>query len=379
MQAEWLESVSDIRPRGWDSLTGDGDLFRCCDWLEITAASDPDLAEQPRYLMVFDDAGQPAAATPVYVQVADKVPDPLARVDLVLHDVLTRSGAPRQWSDELLPSVLCGGWVPYDTRVILHPGQATELHRGATGKALDELAAYAGRRDYSSIVFLYVDEQNHLLREALTEHGYIEIPAEPRAVMDIDWPDFAGYLASLPRKGRQSVRADERRLAAADVVVEVAQFTEADVPLAARLALGTASKYEPDSSLAEMERWLETVARQQLVPVRIVRARLGDRVCGFMLMVEWRGVLYSQHGGFDYAIKGNLPVYFGVVFYAGIRYAIDRGLRRIEYSLGSSEVKKSRGCSLPRQRSYVRVLNPDTEAALRDCLRASGLCESSRA
>jgi uncharacterized protein len=367
MRVEWLTSIAELRDRNWDQLTEDGDLFRCCDWLDITASSDPGLADPPRYLMVFDDDGRPAAASPVYIQTADALPDPLVRVDLVQRDTLSRSPAPRDWSADLMPSMVCGGWVPFDSRALVAPGQ-----RGAAALRvlLDELTDFATARGAATTTFLYTDAQNSLLRDALAERGFLSTPTLPRAVMDIAWPDFDGYLAGLRKSRRHTARADERMLAEAGVRFSFDEFTAADVPDFARLAMATASKYEPESSEAELSRWLITMQEQTHIPTVVVRASLGDQLCGYVLLVEWRGVLYPQHCGIDYAMKGKLPVYFGVVFYQTIRYALEHGIHRIEYNLGSSDVKESRGCTLAQQWTYVRTQDPAVQAALSESFLA---------
>jgi hypothetical protein len=365
MHTEWLSSIPELRERNWDLLTRNGDLFRCCDWLEITASSDPDLAEPPRYLMVLDDGGRPLAASPIYIQTAGAIPDPLVRVDIVLREALSRGDEPRDWCTDLMPGMVCGGWAPTDSRLLLAPGPLAEA---ALGMALDELIRFSGERDAASMAFLYVDSANRSLRRALSERGFLVFPAPPRAVLSTPWRDFSGYLDSLRTSRRQSVRSDERRLAEAGVTFELSEFAPADVSTFARLATATASKYEPEASEPEMERWLATMQQQAYFKTVVVRAKLDGRLCGYLLLVEWRGVLYPQHGGFDYELKGKLPVYFSVVFYQTVRYAMRRGIHRIEYSLGSGDVKESRGCAMHQQWSFARAMNPDVHAALTKCL-----------
>jgi uncharacterized protein len=360
MRVEWLDSITELRQRGWDQLTGDGDLFRCCDWLDITASSDPGLVEAPRYLMVADDRG-PLAGSPVYILPRDTIPDPLVRVDLVQRDALSRSQPPRDWAAELLPGMLCGGWVPFDSRIML---AGRDRGAQAMSLALDAMLEYGDQRGVSSFSFMYVADDARELREELARRGFAAFPAPPRAVMEIAWPDFGGYLASLRKGRRQTVRADERMLAEAGVTFDVGPFAAQDVPAFARLATATASKHEPESSEQEMERWLATMQRQPHMPTAVIKASLGGQLCAFLLLVQWRGVLYPQHCGIDYELKGKLPVYFGMLFYNSIRYALEHGVHRIEYNIGSADVKRSRGCALTPQWTMVRAADQQVRDAL---------------
>src|SRR5215471_13595889 len=200
MRTEWLGSIPALRQRQWDSLTNDGDLFRCCDWLDITASSNPELAERPCYLMVSGN-GRPLAASPVYILTPDAIPDPLARADLLHRPALSRAEPPRDWAKDLMPGMICGGWAPFDSRILLAP----DAGEAPLNAVLDELERYAKQRDVASAAFLYADDGNLPLRGALARRGFLEFPVMPRAVMDITWPDFDGYVASLHRGWRQAV------------------------------------------------------------------------------------------------------------------------------------------------------------------------------
>jgi predicted N-acyltransferase len=362
MHVEWLRTIDDLRERDWDALTEDTDLFRCCDWLELTAASDPEMAAAPQYLMVLGDDSRPLAGTPVYVQTADAMPDPMVRVDLVQRQVLSPG---RDWAADLMPGLVLGGWVPFDNRVLLGVGASRPV---ALAMALDELEDFARRSDAASMSFLYVDDSNADLRQELSRRGFVSATAPARGVINVSWDDFEGYLASLSQNRRSAARGDQRKLAEAGVSFEMVELTAADVPVFARLAYATGSRHEPETVEAEMARWFGALQRSD-VPVMILRATLAGTLCGFTILVEWRGVLYSQHCGIDYELKKTLPVYFSLAFYEPIRYALRRGIRRIECSIGSDAVKSSRGCDILPSWTYVRACDPAVQADLTECFR----------
>lgn len=363
MHVEWLRTIDDLRQREWDALTEDSDLFRCCDWLDLTASSNPEMGAAPEYLMVLGDDLLPMAGAPVYVQTAEAMPDPLARVDVVQRQVLSRSGARRNWTDDLMPGLVLGGWAPFDSRVLLGGGARRSA---ALAMALDGLEDFANRSGIASMSFLYVDGGNADLRQELSRRGFVSAVAPSRAIMNVGWDDFGGYLSSLSKKRRSTVRADVRILAESGVRFELGEFAAADVPAFARLAYATGSRHEPETVEAEMERWFAALQRSG-IPIMILRATLAGALCGFLILIEWRGVLYTQHCGIDYELKGKLPVYFALVYYEPIHHAIRRGIKRIEFSIGSEAAKRSRGCELLPQWTYVRASDPDVQASLAEC------------
>jgi hypothetical protein len=84
-----------------------------------------------------------------------------------------------------------------------------------------------------------------------------------------------------------------------------------------------------------------------------VLARSGDRVVGFMELIVYRGNAWGSQAGFDYEAQGTLPMYFGVLFYGVMDFAAEHGLRILDYTFGTEDAKRSRGCE---GRKTVRLL-----------------------
>jgi len=61
-------------------------------------------------------------------------------------------------------------------------------------------------------------------------------------------------------------------------------------------------------------------------------------------LIAYRGNVWTHHVGFDYEAQGTLPVYFGVLFYGVMDFAAEHGLRVLDYTFGSDDAKRSRGC-----------------------------------
>jgi len=70
-------------------------------------------------------------------------------------------------------------------------------------------------------------------------------------------------------------------------------------------------------------------------------------------LIVYRGNAWTHHAGFDYDAQGTLPVYFGVMFYGVMDFAAEHGLRVLDYTFGTEDAKRSRGCQV---RTTVRLL-----------------------
>jgi predicted N-acyltransferase len=96
----------------------------------------------------------------------------------------------------------------------------------------------------------------------------------------------------------------------------------------------------------------------------VLTAHRAGTLVGFVLVFLDGDEVYARQAGFDTAVTGRLPVYFGLVYYELIRVAGEWGARRIYYSTGSGAVKRSRGCRAVEQFAYVKVLDPAASIAL---------------
>ncbi len=88
----------------------------------------------------------------------------------------------------------------------------------------------------------------------------------------------------------------------------------------------------------------------------VVTARDAACIRGFALVLRHQDRWYARQAGFDYEFKGNLPLYFEVVFYRLIELAAAAGVRVIHYGLGSRDAKQSRGCLSCAQYCFVLPL-----------------------
>lgn len=91
----------------------------------------------------------------------------------------------------------------------------------------------------------------------------------------------------------------------------------------------------------------------------VLRCVREGRLIGFSLFYEHGNELYGRVIGLDHArLEREASVYFTLAFYAPIRYAYARGLRRIRCGPGSYEAKLLRGARLEPRWSCTLLPEP---------------------
>ncbi|MGC9666042.1 GNAT family N-acetyltransferase [Planosporangium sp. 12N6] len=334
--------VADLGPAEWDATVDGGGFYAASPWLAVAEAT-ADLA--PFHLVAQSSDGDRAArATLPCYPVAATSPFPLCRADLI-------TGG----SAGLMPSLFCGGRHPAHTGV-----NAAGVPPADRARLTDALLAHAERaaaeRGLRSAGMLYVDADDVVTRRVLADRGYAIGAHATAAVLDVPGAGLDGYLAGLRSKTRIMVRREIRRLADAGFGVSVHPVTPEVQDDLDRFEGALNAKYGGAFDPGAVRRLRESIAAHLPRHARVAFADLAGRRCGSALFFRWRDELHVRTAGFDYALKGDLPGYFGLLFYGLIAHAHETGVRRIFYSTGAERAKRSRGCVLVGQDAFVKRL-----------------------
>jgi predicted N-acyltransferase len=359
---EVRSALADLDAAAWDALMGTRGFFASTGWLRHAEGT---AVECPAYLVATTNKGRYLAGLPAY-PLDSRSPYVFCRADFVLAQWWPGAG---DWLADLMPSLACGGRNPGHTRVGRAPGLDPLLARDATRALVAAAERHARERGLRSVSFMYVDEDDAVLREVLRGAGYAELPAETAYVLTVPGGQFDDYLAGLGYKFRKAVRRDERALAAAGVTYRVEPATEGLLDRMAAMEAALYARYGTPGDERSLRAVLASVVR---VPgARVMMAYRGGRPAGFALTIAWGGELYARQVGFDYTVKGTAPVYFGLAYYAPVRLAQAEGIARICCGVGSGYEKLSRGAGPVRQFTCIRAFDPATQDRLA-ALAASG-------
>ncbi len=354
----------------WARLT-DASFYLTCKWLAGRSAT---LHAEPMFTIVSNADGTPAAGYPAYVvsEQSYAAYDPVAILTSAHLVENGRLGNAERRALERCQAALCQAWPSlHPALVVAAPGRAGGIayRPGLAGERRREVAAavvrsvldLARERNLPVIAFLYAPgPADSALQDALAENGFISIQVDAESQLPIEWTTFDGYLQSFRSVRRSNLRREIARFRAADVRVEIAGAEALDEELAA-LERGWRRKYGRAIELEEIQAQHRAIQKFMPDETLLFIGRKGARAVGFAAFFQHGPVLYSRFGGFAYDAQ-DIFIYFNLLFYEPIRYAIDRGFRDIRYSTGAHATKVSRGCLL--NPVYMHLLLPREVAAV---------------
>jgi predicted N-acyltransferase len=358
--------LAEVDTEHWDALFGPRGFYSTSPWLRHAQAT---AATAPYYFTAVRD-GEPLAALPAYPLEAGTpyVFCAPGRVIASIHERLTGQGA--DWAGALMPALACGGRNPSHTKAGVGPGLPPGERHALLGRLVAAAEDEAWQAGLNAVSFLYVDEDDTLLRQVLESREYTALPGQTAYSLGVPSDgDFGTYLARFPSRRRVKIRKEVRVLAEAGVTYRTQPLTEELIERIAPLETALYAKHGTPADAAAFLTVLRSVAAHAGTAARVTTAHLDGELAGFVLTFTQGGQLYARQGGFDYAAKGRLPLYFGLVYYELLRLAMAEGLTHIHYSTGSDAVKLSRGCAPVRQFAYLKARREDLTRRLAELAR----------
>ncbi|MFF2079192.1 GNAT family N-acetyltransferase [Kitasatospora sp. NPDC058162] len=345
----------------WDTLFGPRGFYAASPWLghaQATAATAP-------YYFTVTDGAEWIGALPAYPLEQDTpyVFCSPGRVVDTLHRQAT--GEPAPWAAELMPALACGGRNPSHTKAGVAPGLDPRRRREVLAAMVAEAERQAWAAGLQSVSFLYVDEDDDLLRGVLADAQYISLPGQTAYSLTVpEDGSFDSYLARFDQRHRVKLKRELRALAEAGVTYRTRPLTEELIDQIAPLEMALYARHGTTANPTAFRAVFDSIAANTGHTARVTTAHLDETLIGFALTFTHGGELYARQAGFDYDAKGRLPVYFGLVYYELLRLALAEGLTHIHYSTGSDRVKLSRGCTPRPQHTYLKPRHPTLTAHL---------------
>ncbi len=254
----------------------------------------------------------------------------------------------------LMPSLLCGGRHIGVNRVLTRDDDD-----GADGVISDlvtraeELAGEVGAR---SIAFLYVHENDLLLRRVLGERGYLACVSASLASLTLPEGGFGAYRAMLPKKRRQSIAHERRQLAEAGFEASLEPLTDDLIKTLAVMESQLFAKHGGAWTPEQSESALHAVRAELGSDAFVFAGRLDGELCGFNLIFRFRDHWFDHRAGFDYERVGELPVYFELAYNSPIEAASESGARALHHGIGAQRTKELRGFTLFDSFLYVKPI-----------------------
>jgi len=247
-------------------------------------------------------------------------------------DVLARiCGTPAADRAALLPCLLLGG---------------IGGHRNPLAAADACGASAAARTARPPVASAVVPDLGPGAARELGEHAQLTLMGIPAARLDVVWPAFDDYVASLTRNRRSSVRRERAALARSGCEVTVRELGACAGAIAPLIAGGLrAHGHRVDArAAAETLERLAAAAGPAALAFVVERSR---RIVGACVALRHRDELHMWRIGIaDGEEARAAALYFNLAYYAPIEHAMRSGARRMHLGVGSLEPKLLRGCSI---------------------------------
>jgi hypothetical protein len=217
---------------------------------------------------------------------------------------------------------------------------------------LDELEAAA--RDWGcAVVAVPHVPDGDPLAGLLTARGYVGFAGLAQASLDVAWPDFDAYVATLPKRRRNKVRRERREFAAAGMVVREDSVGSRG-PELAELHADQLRRYGHDIGVEFLNGLIARIERYLAPWCRLLVAERGGALEAFALCYAYGRELHVKMAGFSADAQKHFG-YFAMTYYEVIEYAIRRGLRTVVFGPLTYRAKVVRGCRLDPRSTYLRV------------------------
>ncbi len=320
-----IHSVEEIGQAAWDHLAA-GRPFGSYRWYrfgETVRAMD-----LPTYI-VLSCRGEPVACGTFWLTRREPLPISPPMIRSMIEALV------RRW-----PLLICRSPLT-DTCGLILPGPP--LRRAAL-KTISQVALDQARSARASFVVF-----DYLAHPTSVEPGWDEFfapvsIANPGTSLAVTWPDFDSYLSQLSSKTRKNYRRNCRITQRLGIELSLYPAVQA-VPEALALIRNVERRHH-ETPVPWMQGILEHAS---MVDTAWVAAMIDERLVGCELLLgdgdEWLVTAI----GLDYSVR---YVYF-MLGYADIRYAIERGIRRLRWGSCSYEFKQRMGFQLEDNNSIT--------------------------
>ncbi|MFZ1889116.1 MAG: GNAT family N-acetyltransferase [Candidatus Binataceae bacterium] len=359
LELKVVEGIEKIPRAEWDAiLSPDDSPFLEWDWMaamERSGSATRKSGWAPYHIVMRErGAGRIAAACPLYLKshsMGEFV------FDHGWADAAARAGI------DYYPKLVVG--VPFTPhtgrRLLTAPGTdravMTRVMAGALATLCDE-----NKLSSVHVNFCADDEAS-----SLAQAGFLERWGYQYHWRNSGFKTFDDYLARLKHKRRSAVRHERAAVADAGIKVRVHhgdEIPDALFPVMYQVYLSTIEKlYWGRQYLTE--EFFGLLRKNFKRNLSFIAAYDGAEIVAGAICLEKAGVLYGRYWG---CFRDVRFLHFEVCYYAGIEYAIARGLTRFEPGAGG-EYKWLRGFDPALTRSMHYVAHPGLRKAIADFLK----------
>lgn len=319
---EIVARLGDIDPAEWAGLSDPSSVYSTRQWYSVLEV---DERARPHYLVVHRGDHQIRAVLPAFFEIrpTSLFYDPVTLYREVLHG----TGTDGWW-----PSLRLGNRSVCNE--LLTAADADETERREVLQLLGGgIRQLAGSIRANSAVAMYLGADAAAeLASALGQGSSLTLTGGVTSEIDVVWPTFDAYLASMGGNRRHQTRKEIRRLAEAGLTFSTSRLEDV-IGVVGPLLTNLNQKYgSADAATAvtdETGRYVQCFPSSSLA--FLCHNSQGTPV-GCSVWLRHNSTLYCRFLGFDYSLTGT-GEYFSLMFHEPVRYAIANHLSRLNLGL----------------------------------------------
>lgn len=199
----------------------------------------------------------------------------------------------------------------------------------------------------------FVIGQNNILSNFLESRGFYRIKCKPNTFLDIKWKTFDEYLSSLPKSERHDIRKTINRSKKYGISIEYKKNFSSMSKKLCELYGNVAGKHRERSM---PENFFKVLDREMGDNTDLFLCKKEDKVIAYGLSLNNTAVASHKFLGLDYGHRKS-QAYF-LLYYEGIKKAINDGLKRIYFGSTTYRYKERIGCKRFENFQYIRSYFP---------------------
>lgn len=239
-------------------------------------------------------------------------------------------------------------------RIVIDPHLDTTQRQIALDALIGQVLAAAESSGAHMTLFKDVsDAHSQEFHNNLTRRGFTRMSSFPSAVIDVPFGSLDAYFASLDGRLRSELRRKQRQSTRIEIEV-VDQFDAVADDVDRLLAESWARRKLDLGDLDELPEGFARCLLEQMAPAaHCAVSRLDGQVVGCNLFIVHDGVATAFLIGLSGEHVREHNLYFMNWLWM-LRYAIERGLRRVEFGQSNYGLKMRLGCKLEPSWIYIR-------------------------
>jgi len=199
----------------------------------------------------------------------------------------------------------------------------------------------------------FVIGQNNILSNFLESGGFYRIKCKPNTFLDIKWKTFDKYLSSLPKSERHDIRKTINRSKKHGISIEYKKNFSSMSKKLCELYENVSGKHR---EMGMPENFFKVLDREMGDNTDLFLCKKEEKVIAYGLSLNNTAVASHKFLGLDYRYRKS-QAYF-LLYYEGIKKAINDGLKRIYFGSTTYRYKERIGCKRFENFQYIRSYFP---------------------